>query len=299
MGRWLDDLRDARNSTKIAAGASFALGFLLLAWSTRKDLTSGWGLAYLPSLLSGLTGFLIGAPIALFFLNALNRDQVERSERRAVLALARNVAEDFHLTVRSCLRVGDSEADAEARLNSLVTKAENFYRYAVTDTRDLRKPNRGMRSRVIGVSVSRSVWDRAATAARDFLDEVGAATTLSQSRQALEWAGKAEAEWRFLERDIRARLVAAGRMWLDPDLAQSMHRDMDLLTGDDAQCLRRTRQLIQSMPKAKGAPTLRDVLDLSDCASSAWRWAHALRNVQTASHRPADFWAETASLPTK
>lgn len=230
--------------------------------------------------LTSVTGLLFGVPFALFFLNALSKDQAERSEQRAALVLARRAADDFHQTVQDCIR-----PNAEVSIGSIVAKAHAFYTQAVTKTDPAR------RRPASGVRVSTDAWEQALAAGSDFVEQVRAATYLSTSRQAAEWAAKVESEWRFLDRDIRVRLVAAGRPWLDRDLAQTIRQNVDTLAGDAAQCLRRTRHLIDRMQSTPGRerPTPSEVEGLAQRARQSYEWASAFARAIETSKEPADF----------
>lgn len=288
-GAWREDLRAAPTYLKCTAVASLIVGVLALAGFVVVDYLCGWGgSAYLPSVLSTFTGALFSVPFALFVLNALIKDQADRSEQRTVLRLARGAAGDFHQTVQGCVQL-PTAADREAVVLALVSKADEFYTEAVTKTHELRSRPRG--GDFVHRSPSRRAWDPAAAAAKAFETYAAEATELATSRGAEAWAGKVEAQWHYLERDLRARLIAADCAWLELDLAQTIRADIDVLTGPDARCLRKTRRLIQNMP-ATGSPILRYLGDLAECARQARTWTHALERLMESSRRPVDAWAE-------
>ncbi|WP_406291986.1 hypothetical protein [Embleya sp. NBC_00896] len=285
MARLKEDWQGAPTYIRVVSWVSVLCGVLALVGCVVWDLRFGWGhLAYVPNVFSSLTGLLFGVPFALFVLNALGKDQAERSEQRAVLVLARQVADDFHRTVQSCIR-----PSAEASIASLVTKADEFYEHAVTNTVAARtRPGRGVRAR----QVSTDVWEQALTAGCAFVEQVAAATNLSTSKQAARWAAMVESEWRFLDRDIRVRLVAAGCPWLDRNLAQTIRLDVDILAGDAARCLYGTRHLIAEIRSTRGRsePSPVDVEALAQRALQSREWAYALAEVIEKSKEPADFW---------
>ncbi|NEB39511.1 hypothetical protein [Streptomyces sp. SID14515] len=287
------DVAKFREDWKAAPGyirglciGSLCLGALLLAFllTTERWSYLSWlhDSAYGSNLLSAVVGVLFGVPFTVFFLDVLSKDQAERSEKRAILSTAGRAAADYHRTVWGFLPTAGPSADAAVTI--VVAKAEHFYTEAVTRTLSIRNPPLGPE-----VSPSTDVWQRAAAAAAAFRDAVYAETDLRTSRQASEWARKVEAEWRFLERGLRIRLIAAGCPWLDPDTAQAISRDLDILTGPDAKCLKETRRAIHPL-SGNTARTLADFHTLASCATKARTWAHALKTLTESSRRPTDLW---------
>ncbi|MFE5974357.1 hypothetical protein ACFQ64_19615 [Streptomyces sp. NPDC056460] len=288
MAKFREDWKAAPGYIRGLCIGSLCLGALLLAFLLASEKWSclSWlhGSAYGSHLLSAVVGVLFGVPFTVFFLDVLSKDQAERSEKRAVLSTAGRAAADYHRTVWSFLPAAGPGADVAVAI--VVAKAERFYAEAVTRTHGIRNPP--WRTHV---SPSTHVWERAAATAAEFRDTVHAETDLRTSRQATEWARKVEAEWRFLERDLHVRLIAAGCPWLDPDTAQAISRDLDILTGPDAECLKKTRGAIRPLSR-NTARTLADFHTLASCATQAYAWAHALKTLTESSRRPTGLWPE-------
>ncbi|MCH0567213.1 hypothetical protein [Streptomyces sp. MUM 2J] len=288
MAKFREDWKVAPGYIRGLCIGSLCMGALLLAFllTTERWSCLSWlhGSAYGSNLLSAVVGVLFGIPFTVFFLDVLSKDQVERSEKRAVLSTAGRAAADYHRTVWSFLPSAGPSADAAVA--NVVAKAEHFYTEAVTRTLSIREPPRRTH-----VSPSGDVWERAAAAAAEFWDTVHAETSLRTSRQAAEWARKVEAEWRFLESSLRVRLIAAGCVWLDPDTAQAISRDLDILTGPAAECLKETRRAIRPVAGTT-ARTLADFHTLAGCATKAYAWAHALKALTESARRPTDLWPE-------
>lgn len=107
----LDTFRNFGRSTKFLVWAMLALGVVLFAVCLVADLTRAQWLtsySYIPNVLAGLTGFLIGVPFALVVLATLasQRDQKAAVDRvEAISQLAWNQYRDAILTLCSPDRV--------------------------------------------------------------------------------------------------------------------------------------------------------------------------------------------------
>ena len=87
----LDAFRNFGRSTKLLVWAMLALGVALFVVCLIADLTGAEWMktyAYIPNILAGLTGFLIGVPFALIVLASLatQRDEKSASDRVEVVS---------------------------------------------------------------------------------------------------------------------------------------------------------------------------------------------------------------------
>lgn len=101
-GGVIGTFRDFSRSTKVAIWVMLVLGVVLFAVCLIADLTGAdWmkGYAYIPNILAGLTGFLVGVPFALVVLATLASQRDERAAADRVNAVSQIAWNQYHAAI--------------------------------------------------------------------------------------------------------------------------------------------------------------------------------------------------------
>lgn len=208
----LDAFRDFGRSTKLLVGTMLALGVALFVVCLVADLARAeWikSYTYIPNVLAGLTGFLIGVPFALVVLASLasQRDQKAAVDRvKAISQIAWNQYRDAVVTLCSPERIEAVNSCAQ-RIQDIHDETwQGINRYGSELT-----PEEFQRLISFAQSQSR-IWGEALGS---LMQQIGETSDLR-----LQWLA-AVRDWNTLDQYVRLQRLERGLAWF--------HRELDSL----------------------------------------------------------------------
>ncbi|MET4428621.1 hypothetical protein [Mycolicibacterium sp. 624] len=211
-GGVVETFRDFSRSTKVAIWVMLALGAVLFAVCLIADLAGAdWmkAYAYIPNILAGLTGFLVGVPFALVVLATLasQRDEKAAADRvDAVSQIAWNQFRDAISTLCSPERIEAIERGA-GRVQSF--HDETWHGFNV----DIAKQSAEEFQNLVAFAERQS--ERWGGAIQSLMADVG-----TQSDLTLQWFA-AVRDWNTLDQYVRLQRLERGLQWF--------HRELDAL----------------------------------------------------------------------
>jgi hypothetical protein len=211
-GGVIETFRDFRPSTKILMWIMLALGAILFAVCLVADLTGAVWMkshAYIPNILAGLTGFLMGVPFALVVLATLasQRDEHAAADRvNAVSQIAWNQFRDAVATLCSPQRIDALKASA-ARIQRIHDETWHGFNIDIVS-----QSAEEFQQTVAFAQQQASVWGEAY---QSFTRDVGTISDLT-----LEWLA-AIRDWNTLDQYVRLQRLERGLPWF--------HRELDTL----------------------------------------------------------------------
>jgi hypothetical protein len=211
-GGVIETFRDFRRSTKVLIWVMLALGVVLFAVCLTADLMGAHWMetyAYIPNILAGLTGFLIGVPFALvvFATFASQRDAKAAADRvNAVSQIAWDQYRDAITTLCSRERMHALEPCAK-RIQDIHDQTWHGFNTDIGN----QSPEEFQQLVVFAQNQSQ-MW---AEAVRDTMEQVGETSDLR-----LRWFA-AVRDWNTLDQYVRLQRLERGLPWF--------HRELDSL----------------------------------------------------------------------
>jgi hypothetical protein len=252
-----ETFNDFRRSTRLLLALSFAVGLLLLVGFTLTDLGINltlWGWdpkpswlkpsgddgfhshAYIPNVCAGLTGFLIGAPVALIVLATFTVQREEKSIRRAARSRAEAAWTLFSKAVADLCN--------DQRIWALTQGMEEL---EFVQTRSFKAANNYImylrrhdphavtyHAMVLGdsdvdiiPSDPEKLWKAMESITPDFENAFRAVMDRVQSDDDLEliWA-RAKGAWNVLDQYVRIQLIELSVPWFDSSIDAGLLKDM-------------------------------------------------------------------------
>ncbi|WP_134084644.1 hypothetical protein [Mycobacteroides salmoniphilum] len=207
-----DTFRDFRRSTKLLILVMLVFGLALFAICLVADLTGAEWMetyAYIPNILAGLTGFLIGVPFALVVFATLasqRNDKAAADRVNAVSQIAWNQFREAITTLCSPERTEALRVGAE-RVQSV--HDETWHGFNV----DIAKQSAEEFQQMVAFAKRQSeVWGGAI---QSVMADIGA-----QSDLTLQWLA-AVRDWNTLDQYVRLQRLERGLPWF--------HRELDAL----------------------------------------------------------------------
>lgn len=204
-GGFIDSFRDLRRPTRVLIGAMLVLGVALFVVCLVADLQGAVWIkthAYIPNILAGLTGFLIGVPFALVVLATLasQRDDKNAVDRvNAVTQIAWNQFRDALSDLCDRQRIEAMQSGA-LRIQEIHNQAWHSLNHGGT------RSNHVFQREVELLKLKADAWGYAITST---LDAVGNATDLR-----LRWLAILR-DWNTLDQYVRLQRLERGLPWFD------------------------------------------------------------------------------------
>lgn len=208
----VETFRDFRRSTKILIWVMLALGVALFTGCLTADLMGAEWMktyAYVPNILAGLTGFLVGVPFALVILATFTaqRDEKAATDRvNAVSQIAWNQFRDAVTTLCSGERIQALE-DGAKRVQDIHDRTWHGFNVDI--------PNQSPEEFQQQVAFAQRQGDAWGEAIHSLISNVGITSDLT-----LEWYA-AVRDWNTLDQYVRLQRLERGLPWF--------HRELDAL----------------------------------------------------------------------